>query len=365
MPEPLPVLLDASALPPRPAGAGIYMLQLAAALAARPSLRVSALAPRPLPGCRHLPVPNGSPARRFAWQLRRLGPEAARSEAAVLHGLHFYTPRRLAIPRVATIHDLTFFRIPRRYPLARRWYYRAIALTARRAERIIVPSSAVAADAVRYLRMHPSRIRIIPEAPRTGLRAPDPARVHAFRAANGLEAPYLLCLGTAEPGKRAVDAIRALPAIRERHPHALLALAGNPGPLLEPLQREARRLGVQPAVRFLGYVPDADLPALLAGAAALVFPSLFEGFGLPPLEAMACGTPVIATDAPAMNEVLNGAARLVPLRSPDAIAHEAVRLLDDPAWAAECSARGLQHAARFSWAAAAEATEAVYREVAG
>lgn len=340
------------------------MLELAAALAARPSLQVIAFAPRPLPGCTHQHVPPGSPVRRFAWELRSLGQAASSSGAHVVHGLHFYTPRRSPIPRVTTIHDLTFFRIPRRYPLARRWYYRCIAETARFAERVIVPSSAVAADAVRYLHLPVERIRVVPEAPRAALHAAPPEAVADLRRRLGLEAPYLLCLGTAEPGKRAVDAIRALPAIRERHPRTILALAGIPGPLLGPLRREAARLGVADAVAFLGYVPDADLPALLTGAAALVFPSLFEGFGLPPLEAMACGTPVIATDAPAMHEVLAGAARFVPLRSPPAIAAEAVRILGDETWRRELSHRSLQHAATFSWARAAELTEAVYREVA-
>lgn len=360
----LRVALDASALPPRPAGAGVYMRELAAALASHPSLEVSAFAPRPLPGCRHLPVPAGSPARRFAWQLRSLGPAVHAAGVDLLHGLHFYTPRRLAVPRVTTIHDLTFFRIPRRYRPAHRWYYQLIARTTRFAERIIVPSSAVASDAVRFLGLPAERIRVIPEAPRAGLRAADPARVADLRARLSLQAPYLLCLGTAEPGKRAVDAIRALPAIRERCPGTLLALAGNPGPLLQPLRREAARLGVANAVRFLGYVPDADLPALLTGAEALIFPSLFEGFGLPPLEAMACGTPVIAADAPAMTEVLRGAARFVPLRDPAAIAAEATRILEDPAWRTELAHRSHQHAVGFSWARTAALTEEVYRELA-
>lgn len=359
----LRVALDASALPPRPAGAGVYMRELAAALASRPSLQVSAFAPRPLPGCRHLPVPAGGPPRRLAWQLRSLGPAVTAASAHLLHGLHFYTPRRLNVPRVTTIHDLTFYRIPRRYPFAHRHYYRLIAQTARFAQRIIVPSSAVATDAVRYLHLPAERIRVIPEAPRAGLRAADPARVAALRTAHRLEAPYLLCLGTAEPGKRAVDALRALPAIRQRCPGTLLVLAGNPGPLLQPLRREATRLGVAEAVRFLGYVPDADLPALLTGAHALVFPSLFEGFGLPPLEAMACATPVIATDAPAMSEILRGAARLVPLRNPAAIAEEAIRILQDPSWRTELAHRSLQHALAFSWARTAALTEEVYREL--
>jgi len=121
--------------------------------------------------------------------------------------------------------------------------------------------------------------------------------VAELRTRLGLEQSYLLCLGTAEPGKRAIDAIRALPWVRESHPSVVLALAGNPGRLSNALATEARRLGVSGAVKFLGYVADDDLAALFTGAEALVFQSLFEGFGLPPLEAMACGTPVIATRA--------------------------------------------------------------------
>ncbi len=357
------VLLNVSSLPERPAGAGIYAIQLARALSGLPGVEVIAAAPRPLPGVEWLEVPAGGPYRRFAWELRSLGTALARCGADVYHGTHFYTPRRSTVPRVATLHDLTFFRLPRRYGLAHRQYYRAIARTARSAERLIVPSRAVAGDAVRYLGAAPERIRVIPEAPREGLGPATDAEVLAMRARLGLEQPYLLCLGTAEPGKRAVDAIRALPAIHERHPGTLLALAGNPGKLTGALEREASRLGVEGEVRFLGYVPDGDLAPLLTGAEALVFPSLFEGFGLPPLEAMACGTPVIATRAPAMDEVLSGAAVLVPARDPEAIAREASAILSDPAWRRELSARSLAWAARFSWRRAAEVTVAVYREL--
>ena len=116
-------------------------------------------------------------------------------------------------------------------------------------------------------------------------------------------------------------------------------------------------------MRFLGYVPDEELAAMLTGAAVLIFPSLYEGFGLPPLEAMACGTPVIASDAPAMNEVLRAEATLVPVGDPGAIGAAALRLLGDPAWRAERSARALSFAQGFSWERAAAETVDVYREV--
>jgi glycosyltransferase involved in cell wall biosynthesis len=357
------VFLNASSLPERPAGAGVYTLELAAALGAHPGAEVMVASPRAIAGVGHVPIPAGGPVRRFAWELCALGQAVERADADIYHGTHFYTPRRLGVSRVATIHDLTFFRLPNRYGLAHREYYRGIARTARWAERIIVPSRAVATDAVRYLGLAPQRIRVIPEAPRAGL-GPAPAEaVAALRARLGLGQPYLLCLGTTEPGKRAVDAIRALPSVRERHPGVLLALAGNPGRLSGALEAEAARLGVAHAVKFLGYVADDDLPALLTGAEALVFPSLFEGFGLPPIEAMACGTPVIATRAPAMDDVLTGAAIFVPPRDPAAIASAACELMDDAAVRAEISGRSVRLAATYSWKRVAEETVAVYREL--
>lgn len=341
----------------------MYSLELAAALGAHPGVEVVVASPRAIAGVGHVPIPDGGPLGRFAWELCALGQAVERADADIYHGTHFYTPRRLGVPRVATIHDLTFFRLPKRYGFAHREYYRAIARTARRAERVIVPSRAVATDAVRYLGLAPQRIRVIPEAPRAELRPAAGEAVAALRSRRGLEQPYLLCLGTAEPGKRTVDAIRALPSVREHHPGVVLALAGNPGRLSGGLEAEAARLGVAHHVKFLGYVPDDELAALLTGAEALVFPSLFEGFGLPPIEAMACGTPVIATRAPAMDEVLSGAAVFVPLRDPGALARAACALMDNAAMRADISQRSLEMAATYSWKRAAEETVAVYREL--
>jgi glycosyltransferase involved in cell wall biosynthesis len=356
------VFYNASALPERPAGAGVYTLQLGHALAARDDVDVIVGAPRNLGFGAWKPSPS-SVGRRLAWEQRGLADAVTASGVDVYHGPHFVVPKT-KVPSVATVHDLTFFRLPRRYGLAHRAYYRRIASSARRASRIIVPSAAVAADVVRYLGYPPARVRVIPEAPRSWLRPADELAVAAFRARAGLEAQYLACLGTAEPGKRAVDAIRALPAIRESAPGTLLALAGNPGRLSAALAREVSRLALRDAVRFLGYLPDEDLPAFLTGATALLFPSLYEGFGLPPLEAMACGTPVIASDAPAMSEVLRGAAMLVPPGRPAGVAREAQRLLSEPNLHAERSATAREFAARFSWTKTAEETVAVYRELA-
>jgi glycosyltransferase involved in cell wall biosynthesis len=361
--RPLRVFYNASALPPRPAGAGVYTLELGRALAAQPGIDVVAAAPEPYAFGGETTRPKPAGRGRQGWEMVALSGVLARSGADVYHGPHFFVPHTV-VPAVATVHDLTFYRLPGRYSFAHRRYYRYLARCAKRAARIIAPSGAVAADIVRFLGYPPERIRVIAEAPRAGLAPAREPEVARLRGELTLEAPYLLCLGTAEPGKRAVDAVRAMPAILEQAPGTVLALAGNPGRLSPALEREVARLGVGDAVRFLGYVPDESLGALLSGATALVFPSLFEGFGLPPLEAMACGTPVISTDAPAMSEVLAGAATLVPVRDPGAIAAEALRLLGDPGLRAERSARGIEFASRFSWQRTAEETIDVYREVA-
>lgn len=360
--DPLRVFYNASALPRQQAGAGVYTLELGRALAARASIHLNVFAPWD-PGFGAWNATPAGLARRLAWESLELGRLQSLREADVYHGPHFATPRTNT-PTVATVHDLTFFRLPKRYDAAHRAYYRWLARTTKRARRLIVPSGAVAADCVRYLSYPPEQVRVISEAPRAGLQPPSEAAVASFRERHTIEGPYFACLGTAEPGKRAVDAIRAMPRILERAPSAVLVLAGNPGPLSTPLQREADRLGVSAAVRFAGYIPDEDLAPFLGGAVALLFPSLFEGFGLPPLEALACGTPVVTTAAPAMDEVLGDGALFVPLRDPVALANAAVSLLDDASRREELAARGLEFVSRFSWERAAAETESVYREVA-
>jgi len=353
-------LLNATAVPGRPAGAGIYTLELAAALRRCSDIELLVASPD---YDADIVSPAGSAIERSAWEQLRLSRIMAAAGIDVYHGAHFAVPVGAGIPCIATVHDLTFYRLPRRYSLHRRLYYRALAETSRRATRIMVPSKAVAADVVRFLNYPLERVRVISEAPRSGLsRAPE-AAVAGVCGRLRVERPYLLCVGTAEPGKRAVDAVRAIAVMQVPGPTVQLVLAGNEGPLSKALRREAARLGVAGRVRFVGYVGDADLAALYTGATALVFPSLYEGFGLPPLEAMACGTPVIASRAPAMNEVLGQAAIFVPLRDPDSIAREASRLLATSAERSEWSARGREHAAHFAWTRTAEETAVLYHEV--
>jgi alpha-1,3-rhamnosyl/mannosyltransferase len=172
-------------------------------------------------------------------------------------------------------------------------------------------------------------------------------------------------VGTVEPRKnvpRLIEAHASLAApLRARFP---LALAGAPGPRAAEARERARALLPPGEVRFLGYVPDGTATALLAGAACLAYPSLYEGFGLPPLEAMACGTPVVASSAAAVRETVGDAAIVVDPEDVGALAAAIARVLEDPDLAARLAARGLARAARFSWAETARLTTAAYEAAA-
>lgn len=359
----LRVLLDGSALPARPAGAGIYTIELARGLARRTDVDVLLASPTDIEGVETIGSPAAGALQQNFWEQRELPQLFEREGCDIVHGAHFAVPLTGRVPRVATVHDLTFYRLPSRYSRVHRWYYRALARLATRAERMIVPSRAVAGDVLRYLNYPPERIRVVAEAARAGLGPASETAVDELRQRLELARGYLLCVGTAEPGKRAIDAIRALALLRERGRTVQLVLAGNAGPLSAALVREADVLGVGASVRFTGYVADEDLATLYSGATALVFPSLYEGFGLPPLEAMACGTPVIASRAPAMDDVLNGAAIFVASRAPNEIADSVERLLDDADARLEWRTKGLEHSAKFSWDRAAAETVEVYREL--
>jgi glycosyltransferase involved in cell wall biosynthesis len=361
----LRVLLNASAVPAQPAGAGVYTLELAAALARRDDVDLTVASSRQAPaGASTMPSPARGPLSAALWEQTRLPIFMRRGEFDVYHGAHFAVPLVARIPRVATVHDLTFYRLPARYSAARRTYYRLLAQTAMTADRLIVPSKAVAGDALRYLGYSPAKMRVVYEAARAGLAPATEDEVSALRRRLGMERPYLLCVGTAEPGKRAVEVLRALALLKDEGLDTGLVLAGNEGRLSMALGREAERLGIEDRVVFAGYVADTDLAALYTGAVALVFPSLYEGFGLPPLEAMACGAPVIASHRPAMAEVLDGGAIFVPQRDPAAICREARRLIESESWRTEWAQRGRECAARYSWERAAAETVDVYREVA-
>lgn len=368
------IAYDATAMPPQRAGAGVYTFELIHALTALETGHQFAVFHRggaldSLAGRRNVrlvPVRAPSRAARLLWEQVSLPLRLRTAKAGVFHSPHHTLPLLPSgCPRVVTVHDVTFLLLPERYPPARRLYFRvATWASVRAAAAVIVPSKAVKADLRRLLRVTDERVTVVPEAPADRFRpVEDDAEVARVRRTYGLDGPYVLSVGSLEPGKNRRRLIEAFASLASAFPHTL-AIAGQPAWKYEDDLSLPQRLGLTERVRFLGYVPDADLPALYSAADAVAFPSLYEGFGLPALEAMACGAPLIASTAPALAELAGDAALLVDPYDSGAIAAALRRVLEDAELGEQLRRRGLERAAWFSWRQVAEQTLAVYDRVA-
>jgi glycosyltransferase involved in cell wall biosynthesis len=289
----------------------------------------------------------------------------------VFHATNFVAPPARRAASVVTVHDLSYLRYPEMVTAASARYEELVPRALRRGAVVCTPTAAVAAEVADTYRLAPERLVVTPLGVGAAWRraaAPDPA----WLAAHDLPERYLLFVGTREPRKnlptllaayRALLAGRVPPAGRPGAAGAgvpPLVLAGPPG------WGEALDLAGLPAgaVRTPGYLAEEDLARLVAGAAALAFPSWYEGFGLPALEALACGTPVVASDLPALREVLADQAELVPPGDADALAEALLRVLDDPGGEPARAARRAR-AAGFTWDACAQASLAAYRRALG
>jgi len=202
---------------------------------------------------------------------------------------------------------------------------------------------------------------VVPLAPGPGFHPlEDPARMEAVRDRYRLPTRFILNVGTLEPGKNQATLVRAFHRLKGQGLEQGLVIAGQKGWMYEKLFRLVDGLGLSKDVRFVGHLPEADLAALYNMADLFVFPSLYEGFGLPPLEAMACGLPVVASSAPALAEVLNGAAILVNPSDVDALAEASARALADKRLRSRLRRQGLERASQFSWQRTARGTVATY-----
>lgn len=292
------------------------------------------------------------------WTHLRLGPASWRARPRVLFVPAHVVPL-LHPPTVVTIHDVGYRVFPEAHTARRRlelevttrWSLRA-------ARRVIAISHATKRDLVNWYGVDPDRITVTHLGLSTDFAPPaDPQCVAAVRVRYGLvQRPYLLYIGTVQPRKNLARVIEALANVLAAGYDLDLVLAGKRGWLSEPIERRASELGIADRVRFTGYVADADLPALLAGALAFVFPSLYEGFGIPVLEAMACGAPVITSTISSLPEVAGDAALLVDPLDPHAIAAAIMRVHDDAALRADLRQRGLARARQFTWEACARRT---------
>ena len=302
---------------------------------------------------------RGSDVARLLIEL----PELARNCGAALLHCTYVAPPRSPVPTVVTVHDVSFVRFPEAFTLRDRALLgTAVPYSARRARAVITPSEHARREVVELLGIPEQRVHVTPEASGPEFRPVAPAeRAEALRRC-GVDGPFVLALGNLQPRKnlrRLLDAWRRLREADLLEGHRLV-LAGGAHGKREPVARIVAEAGLGDSVLFPGYVPHADLPALYSGATAFVYPSIYEGFGLPVLEAMACGAPVACSNAASLPEVAGDAALLFDPLDSDAIAASLGALLADEGLRAALVARGCSRAAGFSWAACARRTLAAY-----
>ena len=259
------------------------------------------------------------------------------------------------LPTVVTVHDLGYRYFPGAHPARQRLYLDwSTRFSARAATQVLADSAATQDDLVRFYGVPKEKITVVYPGRDERLAWVDPA---AVRARYGLAPDYLLHVGTLQPRKNLARLMEAAASLRARWPGLQLVLAGQPGWQAGPILAQAR--AHSDSVRLLDYVPDDDLPGLYSGARAFVFPSLYEGFGFPVLEAMACGTPVVCSNTSSLPEVAGEAALLVEPDDTAALADAIGRLLEDAALRENLIARGLEQVQKFSWERAAQETLAV------
>ena len=306
-------------------------------------------------------VRQGRGVARLGWSLAR----AARAHGVDVLHVQYSAPAGYRGPLVVTVHDLAFFHVPDSFARAERLALRAlVARSARRARRVITASEFCRADIGARYGLPPDRVLAIPNAAAASFRPLAAGEIRAVLARYGLEPGFVLSLGRLNRRKNVERLLRAHEALRARRPLPPLVIVGKPDYGAGDL-RSGRERGPDGAVRLVGLLPDEDLAAFYAGASCFVYPSLFEGFGLPVLEAMACATPVIASDRTALPELVGDAGILVDPESVEALSEAVRRLVDDRALALALGRRGLERSRRYSWTETARRTLAALHEAAG
>jgi glycosyltransferase involved in cell wall biosynthesis len=275
----------------------------------------------------------------------------------VVHGTKFVVPPARRAAQVVSVHDLTSLRFPALCAPATLRYPALIRRAIGRGAWVHTLSEAMAGEIVELLGASAERVRVVPP----GLTAAPPPV--GFGPASGA-APYILALGRSEPRKDLPLLVRAFDAVAARYPQLDLVIAGPPGWGDEAMQAAVSGARYRERIRRLGWVSDVAKAELLAGAAVFAYPSVYEGFGIPPLEAMAAGVPVVATDAGGIPEAVGPAALLVPVGDGDALAAALVTALGDEGERARLVAAGREQVTRFSWARCADGFEALYRDAA-
>ncbi len=367
--------IDATALPHQPGGAGNYIIHLIRALAslsneyqftifAHHSGRDLIDSP-PSSRMNWVLIPDKSPARRLVWEQVTFPRLVRQSRVGLLHSLHYTRPLFLACSSVVTFHDMTFFLYPHLHTRSKRIFFpSAIRLSARLADALIAVSENTKNDAIRLLGVPGDKITAIPHGvgeefhPITDARLLDDIRLKF-----SLPQDFILNVGVVEPRKNLTLLLKSYQQLHSQGISLPLVIVGGLGWMYEDVFRQVESLGIKEQVYFTGYVPDHDLPIIYNLARVFVYPSIYEGFGLPPLEAMACGTPVITTAVSSMPEHVADAGILIPPQDENALTNALQKLINDSTLQEELSSKGPERASQFTWKRTAQETIKVYQSV--
>ena len=297
-----------------------------------------------------------------------LSAELRKNPVDVLH-VQFTAPPFCPCPTVVSIHDLSFEHLPQTFKRRSRTQLRlTVRHSARRAARILSLSEHTRRDIISTYGIAPERVSAIPiAAPSHFARVEDDSELQRVRHNYGIHGDYILSVGSIQPRKNLVRLVKAYASLRDANSGdklPKLVLVGKCAWLYDETLRSLDETGVRESVVLTGYVPEKDLPALYSSALCFIYPSYFEGFGLPPLEAMKCGAPVIVGNKTSLPEVVGDAAIAVDPFDVDAIAGAIKHVIEDPALRNELSFKGQQRASAFDWRETARRTLAVYEEVA-
>ena len=282
----------------------------------------------------------------------------------VFHATNYLLPPLKQARGVVTVHDLSFLRHPEwADPRLVSYLSRAVPAAVARADLVTADCEFVKEELRTYLGLPPEKVAVVYGGVSESFRPiEDPEALRQVQARYCLPHQYLLTVTRLEARKNIPGLLRAYRLLLDRsHVEAPLVIGGGPGWGFEKVLQTVEELELSDKVRFLGHIPDPDLQPLLAGAALFVYPSFYEGFGLPPLEAMACGAPVIAGNTSCFPEVLGDAALLVPPDDPDALCKAMELLLESEDLRRDLRCRGMARARQFTWAAAAQQLLSAYR----
>ncbi len=300
---------------------------------------------------RVMPFPRLWTHLRLSWEMARYPPDVLFVPAHVLPLVH-------PPSSVVTVHDLGYLYYPEAHrPLDRLYLDLSTRYNARVASRVIAISQATKDDLIQHYGVEPDKITVVYSGcDGTIQTVEDEATIKAVKARHGIQGDYILYVGTLQPRKNLKRLLEAYALLRKQGETPHLVIAGRKGWLYEQIFQQVEKLGLKAEVTFPGYVPQDNLPALLSGARLFVLPSLYEGFGLPVLEAMACGTPVLCSNVSSLPEVAGNAALLVDPLDVEGMAEAMNRVLQDEELRARLVERGRQQVRRFSWERCARET---------